>query len=161
MNRSFAVAAVVLAGLLGVPASAQAATKPPAPTTATTVKTVTTKPALRRTVVSRPVASVAGYGMAWVSVVVRHQTPTGLRASALSPVMVQRWTGTRWATVRTLTTDAAGRAVGVVDLPGGRQLVRVLRPVGATVTAATSVAVAVTVPAPSGEGCGCELAPPV
>lgn len=158
MNRFVAVALVV-AGLVGVPASAQAATTP-APKPTTTAVATTKPPALRQTVISRPSVSVAGFGLAWVGVQVRHQTPAGLRASTYSPVWVQRWTGRRWTTVRVLTTDLAGRAVGVVDLPGGRQLVRVVRPVGATVTAATSATVAVVVPAPSGEGCGCELDPP-
>ena len=49
---------------------------------------------------------------------------------------------------------AAELAEGEVLVPGGPQSLRAVRPVGATVTAATSPFVLVQVPDPAGEGPG-------
>ncbi|MBL8929148.1 MAG: hypothetical protein JNL54_03380 [Kineosporiaceae bacterium] len=108
---------------------------------------------LRQTVLSVPRVQVAGFGLAWVTVSARHYTTAGYRGSAYSPVLVQRWTGTSWRTVRTLTTDASGTATGIITSAGGTERIRVVRPVGATVTGATTGTVTAQVPAPAGEGC--------
>lgn len=132
------VAALTAALMLAAPAQAAAA---PAPA-----------PTKRASTPTPPIVSVAGYGLVWFSVTAAHATPSGLKPSSRSPIWVQRWTGTRWTTVRTLTTDSRGFTAAAIVAPGGRQTFRAVRPVGATVTAATSRVVLVWVPDPAGEG---------
>lgn len=136
------VAALTAALMLAAPAQAAAPSPAPAKTAVP----------LRATTLTTPIVSVAGYGLVWFSVTAAHATPSGLKPSTRSPIWVQRWTGTRWTTVRTLTTDSRGFVAAAIAAPGGRQKFRAYRPVGATVTAASSRVVVAWVPDPAGEG---------
>lgn len=88
-----------------------------------------------------------GGGQALVSVQVTHYNPAtnGYGPSNLSPVWVQVHSPKGWATVDTITTNALGRATGVLDLDPGYYRVRFVRPEGGTVSAATSVTKSLTV----------------
>jgi hypothetical protein len=68
----------------------------------------------------------------------------GYAGDQLSPVAVQTLSPIgRWRTVAVLTTDRTGALAGAVRIDGGRQMVRLSRPVGSTVTGGVGVAVPV------------------
>lgn len=160
MQRTI-LAATIAAGitLTGV-GTAQASTSPTPTTTTTTttttvtttVTTTTTAPVVRRKSVVTGYASVAGYanqpGYGWVNIMVqtRHWTGKAYAPSALSPVQIQRLVGRTWRTVLTVTTGRDGLAFKTILAPSCTQRYRYVRPVGATVTAATSPVTAVYVP---------------
>jgi hypothetical protein len=80
-----------------------------------------------------------GSGQVFVSAPVRMYSPAAGRwlPQNLAPVYVQEYTARGWVRVATLTTNRLGIAAGVVTTGGGVFRMRVVRPVGATVTAAT------------------------
>lgn len=99
--------------------------------------------ARRQSRVSAPMPTAWG-GSMLVQGVVSHYDPAtgGYRGDVASPVQVQVLPldgAGRWVTVATLTTDPTGAVVGLVPpMPG---MVRLIRPVGATVTGGTGIAV--------------------
>lgn len=107
------------------------------------------------------VTGVAG-GVRVTGTSAHYDIPTrAYRGDLLSTVLVQRWTGATWVTVTTAaTTGPEGAVAAVVPAPAGIVYVRLVRPVGATVTGAPSAwrtAVALPTAAtpgttPSGEG---------
>jgi hypothetical protein len=80
-----------------------------------------------------------GSGQVFVSAPVRMYSPAAGRwlPQNLAPVYVQEYTARGWVRVATLTTNRYGIAAGVVTTGGGVFRMRVVRPVGSTVTAAT------------------------
>ena len=171
MRRTIITATLAAAVLAGVAAPAQAATGPTSTTTTTTtttttvtkVTTTTTKttpatpttppaPVVRRVSVVGGYASAAGYattpgyGMVNIMVQTRHRDAGVLKASAYSPVYVQRLVGRTWRTVLTVTTGKDGLAFKTILAPSGIQRYRYVRPQGATVTAAVSAVHTVGVP---------------
>jgi hypothetical protein len=80
-----------------------------------------------------------GSGQVFVSAPVRMYSPAAGRwlPQNLAPVYVQELTARGWVRVATLTTNRLGVAAGVVTTGGGVFRMRVARPVGSTVTAAT------------------------
>ena len=71
--------------------------------------------------------------------------------SQLAPARVEVLAAGRWTPIVTWTTDTTGAARGTVTLPWGIYMLRVVRPAGDTVTAATAAAVRVEV-VPGGAG---------
>ena len=79
---------------------------------------------------------------------ITHYNPAarGWVSSRLSPVRFQELTPTGWTTIATGTTTRDGLAGAIVTAKPGTHRYRVIRPAGATVTAATSTSRSVTIP---------------
>ena len=90
-------------------------------------------------IVSAGVAA-QGPGLAYVVAQVRHyrQVSDSWGPSRLSPVRLEYLESGRWVVAGTVTTDRHGLASGVVRVPRGDLLVRLVRPQGATVSRTVS-----------------------
>ena len=94
---------------------------------------------------STAAASAGGVVVGAVQVTHRDLASGRWTGSQQSPVRVERMVGGRWVLAATWTTDRTGVARGQMQLPWGVHMVRVVRPAGDSVTAATSAAVRVEV----------------
>jgi len=104
--------------------------------------------AKRTSRVSAPMVAPGPLTGARISGIASHYDPRtgGYVGDSLSPVMVQKWQAGRWTTLRTATTARSGGfTVNLALAPGGHVL-RLVRPVGATVTGGTGVTAAIVVP---------------
>lgn len=84
-----------------------------------------------------------------VSGIVSHYDPRlgGYMGDSLSPVVIQESRGGTWITVRIVTTSLRGGFSAMTKLGAGRHTLRLVRPVGATVTGGTGIPASVYVPA--------------
>ncbi len=145
------VAALALAvGLVCLPAgapAAQAATKPVAPA----VRVVVSSPehpvvVLRKSLVTGRVTALPGAAL--VTGTVKHwdATSRSWRGDQASPVLVQALELGHWVTPATVTTAPDGSVAAYVALSEGVQVLRLVRPAGATVTGGASALMPVVVP---------------
>lgn len=106
--------------------------------------------ALRATRVSAPMVSATPEVTSVSGIVSHYDVTTGaLTGDSLSPVQVQEKTGGSWRALRTATTARTGGFTVELPLAPGRHVLRLARPVGATVTGGAGIAVTVDVPARS------------
>ena len=128
------------------------------PAQAATVVRVVSTPAHPVVVVRKSLVTaqaVAIPGGAYIAGSVKHyDAPTNSwKGDQNSPVQVQALELGRWVTPETVTTAPDGSVAAVVYLPTGVNVVRLVRPAGATVTGGASVVRVVTVPAmPAADG---------
>lgn len=109
--------------------------------------------ARRATRVSAPIVSATPEATSVSGIVSHYDVMTGaLTGDSLSPVWVQERTSGSWRTIRTATTTRTGGFTVKLPLVPGRHVLRLTRPVGATVAGGVGVAVTIDVPMRSARG---------
>lgn len=110
--------------------------------------------ARRASRVSAPMVIVVPLFGAKVSGIASHYDPRidGYVGDSLSPVMVQERRAGKWITLRTATTSRAGGFTVSLPLVPGKHVLRLARPVGATVTGGVGVPIAINIPSLSARG---------